>query len=95
MLDPAGEHVPLHLLELVGDAVDHERLHPAEHEPELLVRMAVQRDRRPRLELDHVQHRALAEERPSRDTLGQLERTDVVEAHEDGFHAGHSTPLGR
>jgi hypothetical protein len=95
VLDPAGEHVPLHRLELVRDAVDDERLHPAEHEPELLVGMAVQRDRRPRLELDHVQHRALAEQRPSRDALGQLERTDVVEAHEDGFHAGHSTPLGR
>ena len=49
--------------------------------------MAVQRYRRAGLELDEVEHRALAEERPSRDTLGQLERTDIVEAHEDGFHA--------
>jgi hypothetical protein len=38
--------------------------------------------RRPGLELDQVQHRAFAEQRPSADAFRQLERADIVEVHE-------------
>ncbi len=86
MLDPARQHVPVHRLELVGDAVDDERLHPAQHQTELLMRVAVQRDGRSRLELDDVQHRSVSEQRPATDPLSELERADVVEADEDRFH---------
>jgi hypothetical protein len=54
MLDAARHDVVLHRPQLVRDTVDDERLHPAQDEPELLVRMAVQRHRRARLELDQV-----------------------------------------
>ena len=44
--------------------------------------VAVQRHRRARLELDQVEHRALAEERPSGHAGGELERLDVGEVDE-------------
>ena len=52
MLDAAGKDVALHRPELVRDAVDDERLHPAQDDPELLVLVAVQRDDRAGLELE-------------------------------------------
>ena len=72
--------------ELPGDAVDHERLHAAEHDPELLVRVAVCRHGGPGTELDQVQHHALAEQRPALDALDQGERGDVVEVDELRLH---------
>ena len=86
MLDAAGKHVSLERPELVWLAVDHERLHSAQNDAELLVLMAVERHRRPRLELDQVQHGALAEERPPADALRELEGADVVEPNELRLH---------
>ena len=84
MLDPSGKDVSFHRAELVRDAVDHERLHSAQHQPELLVHVAVERDGRAWLELDHVEHRSLAEQRAAGDAVGELERTYLVEADETG-----------
>jgi hypothetical protein len=42
----------------------------------------VERHDRSRLEVDQVQHRALAEERPPPDTVCEQEATDVIEANE-------------
>ena len=82
MLDAARDHVAVHRPELVRLAADHERLHALEHDAELLVLVAVQRDGRARLELDHVEHRPLAEERAAGDAGGELERLDVREVDE-------------
>ena len=82
VLDPARKHIALERAELARDTVDDERLHPPEHDPELLVRVAVERHGRARLEVDQVQHRALAEERPPDDAVREQEATDVVEADE-------------
>jgi 2-iminobutanoate/2-iminopropanoate deaminase len=86
MLHPAGQHVALHRSQLVRDAVDDERLHAAEDDPELLVLMGVQGHGRAGLELDQVQHRALAEKRTSADSSRQLERADIVEVNELRLH---------
>src|SRR5438552_16520358 len=64
------------------DAVDDGHLDAAQADPELLVRMAVQRHLRARLELDHVDHRAVAEQRAAADAGRELERLDRVEADE-------------
>ena len=82
MLHSSGQHVTLERAELVGNAVDDERLHSPEDDSELLVFVAVQRHRCAGLELDQVQHRALAEQRPAADAFRQLERADIVEVHE-------------
>jgi 2-iminobutanoate/2-iminopropanoate deaminase len=87
VLDSAGQHVALHRSHCVLLAGDHQHLCPAQHDPELFVLMAVERNGRPRLELDQVQHRALAEERPADDADGELELADVVEVDELRFHA--------
>jgi hypothetical protein len=49
--------------------------------------MAVEWHRRTRLEPDQVQHRALAEQRPTRHAGGQLERAHGVEAYELWLHS--------
>ena len=72
--------------------LDHERLHPTQHEAELLVHVAVQRDGRVRLELDHVEHRACPEERASGDAVREHERSYLVESDEYGLHQHDSTP---
>jgi reactive intermediate/imine deaminase len=66
--------------------VDYERLHPAQDDAELLVLVAVQRHGRTRLELDQVQHRALAEQRASAHPGRQLEGAHIVEVDELRFH---------
>ena len=66
--------------------VDDERLHPAQDDAELLVFVTVQRHRRTRLELDQVQHRALAEQRAPADPGRQLEGAHIVEADELRLH---------
>ena len=86
MLDAAGENVALHWAELVRFPVDDERLHPAQDDAELLVLVTVQRHGGPRLELDQVQHRALAEQRASAHTRRQLEGAYIVEADELRLH---------
>ena len=70
------------------DAVDDERLHASQDDSELFVLVAVQGHGRARLELDQVQHRAVAEEGSPADAWGQLERPDVVEVHELRLHYG-------
>jgi succinate-semialdehyde dehydrogenase/glutarate-semialdehyde dehydrogenase len=70
----------------VRDAVDDERLHAFEHDPELLVRMAVEGDGRARLEADEVQHRIGAEQGLAGDTGGELECAHRVETCELWFH---------
>jgi succinate-semialdehyde dehydrogenase / glutarate-semialdehyde dehydrogenase len=82
MLDAAREDVRLERPELTSRAVDDERLHPLQHQPELLVRVAVERHRRSRLEPDEVQHRALAEKRPPVDARCQLEGADGIQTDE-------------
>jgi 2-iminobutanoate/2-iminopropanoate deaminase len=86
MLHSSRKHIPLQRPELVRDAVDDERLHPAQDDSELLVLVAVQGHRRARLELDQVEHRALAEERPPTDARRELECADLVEMHELRLH---------
>jgi len=82
VLDAAGEHVALQRAELVRLPVDDERLHPAQDDAELFVLVAVERHSGAGLELDQVQHRALAEQRASADAFRQLERAHIVEVHE-------------
>jgi len=79
-------------LALVRDAVDHERLHPAQHDAELLVHVAVERHGRAGLELDEIEHRARAEQRASADAVRECERTYLVETDEYGLHRHDSTP---
>jgi 2-iminobutanoate/2-iminopropanoate deaminase len=86
VLDAAREHVPLQRAELVRFSVDDERLHPAQDDAELLVLVAVQRHRGARLELDQVQHRALAEQRASAHPGRQLEGSHIIEADELRLH---------
>jgi 2-iminobutanoate/2-iminopropanoate deaminase len=88
MLHSAGKHVALHRSELVRDAVDDERLHPSQDDPELLVLVTVQRHGRAGLELDQVQHRALAEQRPAGHACRELECANLVEVHELRLHHG-------
>jgi len=87
VLDAAGEDVALQRAELVRFPVDDERLHPAQDDAELLVLVTVQRDGGAGLEIDQVQHRALAEQRAPADPFRQLERADIVEVHE--LRLGH------
>ncbi len=82
MLDPAGQHVALQGPEFVRDAVHDQRLHSPKHDPELLVRVAVQWNLGAGIELDQVEHRTRAEERTAGHTGGQLERADFLEANE-------------
>jgi len=86
MLDVAGERVPFHRAKLPRNAVDDERLHPTQHDPELLVGVAVKRDRRACFELDQVDHGAMTEEGTTLDALGERERLDIVEADELDIH---------
>jgi hypothetical protein len=89
VLDAAGEDLGLHRLELVRLSVHDERLHPLEHDPELLVRVTVEGHDGARLEANQVQHCPLAEERPgAAHSSGELERSDCIEAYE------LSLPLG-
>jgi 2-iminobutanoate/2-iminopropanoate deaminase len=89
MLDSSRKHVALERSELMWNAVDDERLHPAQDDAELFVLVTVQRDGRSRFEVDQVQHRALAEQRTSPDTRRELEGADFVEVHELRFrHKG-------
>ena len=86
MLDASGEHIRLERGELVRHAFDDERLHALEHDPELLVRVAVERHGRARLEADEVEHRARAEQRLPGHPGGELERAHRVEPRELRFH---------
>jgi 2-iminobutanoate/2-iminopropanoate deaminase len=86
VLDAARENVSLQRAELVRFPGDDERLHPAQDDAELLVLVAVQRHRGSRLELDQVQHRALAEQRSSAHPGRQLEGAHIVEADELRLH---------
>jgi len=88
MLNSPGKDVALHWSQLVRHPVDHECLHPSQDDPELLVLVAVQGHGRAGLELDQVQHRAVAEQGSSADACGQLERPDFVEVHELRLHYG-------
>ena len=87
MLHSSRNHIALERPELVRDAVDDQRLHSPQDDSELLVLVAVQGHGCAGLELDQVQHRALAEQRPAADALRQLERPDIVEVHE--LRLGH------
>jgi hypothetical protein len=87
VLDTAREDVGLERPQLVRHAFHDEGLHPLEHDPELLVRMAVERDDSTGLEADEVQHRSLAEERLPADSGGELERAQRVQTHELRRHA--------
>jgi 2-iminobutanoate/2-iminopropanoate deaminase len=86
MLHASGEHITLHRPELVRHSLHDERLHPAQHDPELLVRMAVERYLGAWLEVDQVEHRTGAEERPAGYAGRELERLHVFEANELRFH---------
>jgi 2-iminobutanoate/2-iminopropanoate deaminase len=88
VLHSAWEDIALQRPELVRDAVDDERLHASEDDSKLLVLVVVQRHRRARVELDQVQHRALAEQRSPGDARCELERLDIVEMHELRLHDG-------
>ncbi len=86
VLDAAGKDVTLHRPERVLDPLDDEHLHPAQDDPELLVRVAVHRDDGTRLELDQIQHCSLAEEWTSDDARGELEGRDLLEQDELRLH---------
>ncbi len=87
VLDAAREDVALHRPEWVLDAFDDENLGTSQDDSKLLVRVAVQGDDGAGLELDQVQHGALAEERATGHAGGELERAQVVEADELRLHA--------
>ena len=87
MLETARQDVTLHRPQRVLRAVDDEHLRPAQHDPELLVLVAVQRHGRARSELDQVQHRTLAEERAPGHAGRELELPDVAEVDELWLHA--------
>jgi 2-iminobutanoate/2-iminopropanoate deaminase len=87
VLDPAGEDVALHRPKRMLDAVHDQHLHARKNNSELLVWMAVKRHDRTGLELDQVEHRFLAEERPCADAAGKVEAHDLVEANEQRLHA--------
>src|SRR5829696_1879877 len=65
--------------ELVLDAVDHEHELAFDHVPELLVVMIVRRHTRAGLELEQVEHGAVAEERPHRDPLHECVRRRLAQ----------------
>jgi hypothetical protein len=48
--------------------------------------MAVERDDRPGLELDQIQHPVGSEQRAAADTVRKSERADVLETDEAGLH---------
>jgi hypothetical protein len=78
MLDASGQDVRLERAELVRNTLDDERLHAFEDDPELLVRVAVEGNRRAGLEADEVQHRISAEQGLARDAGRELERAHCV-----------------
>ena len=86
MLDVPREHVPLHRAEFPCDATDDERLHAAQDDAKLLVRVAVLRHGGAGSELDQVDHRPFAEKGTACDALGEGERLDVFEAGELHIH---------
>jgi 2-iminobutanoate/2-iminopropanoate deaminase len=86
MLDAAGQHVPFERVEFVRHSADDERLHPAQHDPELFVLVAVQRHCRAGIELDQVEHRSFTEQRTAAYPRRELERADIVEANELRLH---------
>ncbi len=88
MLDSAGDHVAVERPASVLDAVHDEHLGAAQAETELLVRVAVQRHHGAGLELDQVDHRPLAEERPTGHPGGELEGLHVGQLEE--LWTGHS-----
>ena len=83
---PPGKTYASKRAELVRDALDDERLHAFEHDPELLVRVAVEGDGRAGLEANEVQHRVGAEQGLARHTGRELERAHCVETYELWFH---------
>lgn len=87
VLDASRQDVRLELAELVGNAGDDQRLHPFEDDPQLLVGMAVERDRCARLEADEVQHCLASEEGLTRDAGRELEGANCVETNELRLHA--------
>jgi 2-iminobutanoate/2-iminopropanoate deaminase len=87
MLHSTRQHIALERPQLARNAVDDERLHPPQDDSELLVLVAVQGHGRAGLELDQVQHRAVAEQRAPVDALRQFEGANIVEVHE--LRLGH------
>jgi 2-iminobutanoate/2-iminopropanoate deaminase len=88
VLHSAGQDVALQRSQLVRHAVDDECLHPSQDDSELLVLVAMQGHCCARLELDQVQHRAVAEQRSPADACRQLERADILEVNELRPHYG-------
>ncbi len=86
MLDAAGKNVALQWAEFVRFPVDDERLHPAQDDAELLVLVAMERHGGAGLEVDQVQHRALAKQWAPAHTRRELERAHIVEADELRLH---------
>jgi hypothetical protein len=87
VLDSARQDIRLERAELVGDALDDERLHALEHYSELLVRVAVKWNRCARLEADEIQHGLGPEQGLTRNTARELEGADGVETSELRLHA--------
>ena len=82
MLDVSWQDIALHRAKRVGDALDDEGLHPTQHDSELLVGVAVRRNRGSGAELDQVHHGILTEERAALDAGDEAERRDVSEPDE-------------
>jgi len=89
VLHAGRDDVSVHGAEGALDAVDDQHLLAAKHDPELLVGMTVYRKDGVGLELDEVDHGAVAEQGSPDRTGCQLERLDGGEA--DKLRFGHAT----
>ena len=90
VLDAAGQDVALQRAQPALDAVDEQHLRAAQDDAELLVLVAVRWHRRARLEIDQIEHCALAEQRAAAHARGELERAHVLELKTqlDAYAAG-------
>src|SRR4029453_9245704 len=88
MLHAAGKPKGVPRLEPVIDALDDHVDLAFEDVAHLLVRMAVQRHVRVRIELDEVEHEGIAEDGPAADAGGEVVRRLAVEVREGAHGAG-------
>jgi len=86
MHDTSGNRVGVERPEPVLHTRDDEDLQTADHDPQLLVLVTVRRNNPAGLELEQGLHRAFTEERPARDTRGELEALDVRQVDELRLH---------
>src|SRR5262249_41191585 len=90
--DAAVDLVRVAGAEQVLDAVDEHRELALHDDPELLVRVRVLEHERVRLEVDHVEHGADAEQRPHADARRELAALGLSEPDDVGHSSSNSPP---